>query len=618
MQRQVRIECPDCGARPAITEVDIHLQRRQKAVRAAREARRSPVDVPRDGPMELLGSSRLLRVMECTTRASALVADEHATGPQELAGTAKEIAALEGWGQNASEFRPLAAYSRTVMRAVTSIVQVFDVILDALEAPSILEAQHYQADLQLFLDEAAAAIDEASTLFERFIRIQESDNACAAWLNEAIESDVISAAARGAELLEANQLSSDCVGAQVFAVVWDTVFGTISDIESFWSSVADHHELLSSHRDTVLQIVATETFGERLIAAREDALIVAHRVAMMGDAETIRQSVTELLEYGHQLIEQPLKLHLGLLSSCVTRKSFEQTQAQDVSALIGVAAAHRSDATTSIGVDIRNALSHRDYRIADDGQIELSPALAATQGRSPVAVSQEELCDAVIRIAEDCAVLETALLVLCGDRLDRVSVAYSSFLIHTLAAGFLGWTDIVVESTQDEIILKGRCLRRVKHAELTILACLPLEGRSRLRLRLHDIDTVHHEIVVSIVEFLAWSRMTESTNKTVAFVDLLRTTTVDGQPMVNDEYTSKIVAVSAMQCLADESLTFPELRVELAAWREAAKNWNHQSLTKAIATAIGWRAGSPHSGACLDILMQFAAQDVKDLGECIF
>ena len=568
--------------------------------------------------MELIGSSRVSKVMDRITRASALVADEHETGTQELEDVAREIAALEGWVQNASELRPLAAYSRTVKKAVSSIVKVFDVILDALEAPSITAAQDIQLDLQLFLDEAAAAIDGGNTLFDRLKRIQESDNPFAAWINEAIESGPISAAARGAELLKANQLDSSCIDAQILAVVWDTVFGIISDVDTFWRNVVKHHGLLCSHRDTVLGIVESEGFGERLIATREDALIAAHRVAMMGDAETLRQEVTELLEHGHQLVEQPLKLHLGLLSACVSRKTFEQTQAQDVSVLLSIAAPHRPHVTMPLSIAIRNAIGHRDYGVADDGRIELSPARANTQGRSPVTVSQEELSDAVIRIAEDCAIMETALLVLCGDRLEQTSDAYSSFLVRTMAEGFLGWTDTVVESTHDEILLEGRCLRRVKYAELAMLACLALEGRDRLRLRLQDIDMEVHEIVVPVDRFVRWSGTAEGTHKTVAFLDLLRNTLVDSHPIMHDGHTSKCAAVRVMQCLADESIAFPDLRVELAAWRDAAKEWKHQSLAKAIATAIGWRAGAPHSGACVETLTEFAAEEVEELGEWIF
>ena len=186
-------------------------------------------------------------------------------------------------------------------------------------------------------------------------------------------------------------------------------------------------------------------------------------------------------------------------------------------------------------------------------------------------VSQEELSDAVIRIAEDCAIMETALLVLCGDRLEQTSDVYSSFLVRTMAEGFLGWTDTVVESTHDEIVLEGRCLRRVKYAELAMLACLPLEGRARLRLRLQDVDMEVHEIVVPVDRFVRWSGTAEGTHKTVAFLDLLRNTLVDSHPIMHDGYTGKCVAVRVMECLADESMAFPDLRVELAAWRECSE-----------------------------------------------
>ena len=618
VRRQVRLECPDCGARPAITEVDICLQNRAKAVRAAREARQAPLEVLEDDPMELIASSRLSKAMDRITGASALVADEHQTGTQQLEEAAREIAALEGWVQDASEFRPFAAYSRTVKKAVSSIVRVFDTMLDALEAPSIAAAQDIQRDLQLFLDEAAAAIDDGNALLNRFEHLQDSSNPCAAWLNEVIESDPMSAVARGAELLQAKELDSRSIDAQIFAVVWDTVFATISDVDTFWRKVVGYHRFLRSHEDRVLEIATSGSFGERLMVTREDALIAAHRVAMMGDAETLRQGVTELLEHGHQLVEQALKLHLGLLAACVSRRSFEQTQAQDVSALIGVAADQQPQITTPIGIDIRNAAGHRDYRIAEDGRIELSPARATVQGRSPVTVRHEELCDAVVSIMEDCAIMETALIILCGDRLEQSSQTYSSFLVCAIAEGFLGWQDIVVQSTQDEILVSGRCLRRVMYAELSMLACLPLEGRSKLRLQLQDMNSEEHVIFVPVNRFVSWSETEEGTHKTVTFLELLRNTVVDGQPILHEGYTSKCIAVRVMECLADESMAFSELRVELASWRDAAKAWNHEKLAKAIATAIGSRAGVPHSGVFKETLMEFASQEVEELGESIF
>lgn len=568
--------------------------------------------------MELIASSRLSKVMDRIARASALVADEHETGIRELKDAAREIAVLEGWVQNASEFRPFAAYSRTVKKAVSSIVRVFDTILYALEAPNITEAQNSQEDLQLFLDEAAEAIDESSALWDRFKRLNDSDNPCAAWLNEVIGSNPMSIVERGMKLLRSKELDSDSIDAQTFAVVWDTVFAMISDVDTFWQRVADYHRFLFTHKDRIINIVTSRSFGERLTATREDGLIAAHRVAMIGDAETSRQGVAELLEHGHQLVEQALKLHSGILVACVSRRTFEQTQAQDVSALVGVVADHHPQVITPIEIDIRNAAGHRDYRIAEDGRVELSPARASVQGRSPVTVSHEELCDAVIRIAEDCAIMETALLILCGDRLEQTFQSYSSFLVCTIAEGFLGWQDIVVQSTQDEVLVSGRCLRRVRFAELSMLACLPLEGRSRLNLRLWDIDSKEHVIVIPVDEFSEWSSIEESVHKTVAFLGLLRNTVVDGQPIVHEEYTSKCIAVRAMECLADRSMTFSELRIELASWRDAAKTWNHERLSKAIATAIGSRAGAPHSGEFMATLMEFASQDVEELGESIF
>ena len=623
MKRQVRLACPDCNAKPAITEVDVRLQFRQRAVRATKLTRQSECDELGEGPLELLSSSRLSDLVDQVSAAASLVAEEAPSGPEALDAAAKQISALEKWVEVAPELRPLASYSRYVKCIASGIVDFFDCTLSALEAPSIQVAQRIEVDVQRALDTVTNAASEGGLLIERIDRITNASNPCAAWMNEAFEGDAMTAAAKGADLLRQHGLPSNNLEAQLLAMVWDVSVRTISDADRFWSAVSHHHKCLKSHNSSVVRIVEAPEFVQLLAETREDALNAARRAMLAGEPETLRQEITELLDTGHQLTEQPLKLHLAVLCAAIARTPLRRTQGRDVSSLIDTATRHGwKDNVSSRSVDIRNAFGHRDYCVASDGVVQLSPVRRSAGLHEAVTVTREELCDAIIGIAETCGAMELALLILCGDRIGQVTLTFSSFLTRTIAEGILGWTNVDVVTDEDEVLVIGRCHRRLKRAEIAHLAVLPLQGRTVLRLQLLCPDAVQHELRIPVDSFVAWAETLEGPRKAAAFLALNRTTTVDDQPVLDDSYVKTYVARRVMQCLSDRNTTFGAMRQELSCWRDAAKDWGYADLSKVIAAGIGWRAsietGTPRPPTFMERLEKMALEDVEQVGPWIF
>ena len=623
MKRQVRLPCPDCNAKPAITEVDVRLQLRQRAVRATKLTRQSACDALSEGPLELLSSSRLSNLIDQISAAASLVAEEAPSGPEALDAAARQVSALEKWVKLAPALRPLASYSRYVKCIASGIVDFFDYTLSALEAPSIQVAQCIEVDVQRALDTVTHAASEGGLLIDRIDRIASASNAGAAWMNEAFEGDAMTAAANGADLLRRYDLPSNNLEAQLLAMVWDVGVRTISDSDRFWSAVSRHYECLKSHNISVVRIVEAPEFIQLLAETREDALNAAHRAMLTGGPETLRQEITELLDTGHQLTEQPLKLHLAVLCAAAARTPLRRMQGRDVSSLIDTATRHGwEDNVSSRSVDIRNAFGHRDYRVASDGVVELSPVRRSAGQYPAVIVTREELCDAIIGIAETCGAMELALLILCGDRIGQVALTFSSFLTRTIAEGILGWTNVDVVTNEDEVLVIGQCHRRLKLAEIAHLAVLPLQGRAVLRLQLLGPDAVQHELRIPVDSFVAWAETQDGPRKTAAFLALNRSTIVDDQPILDDSYVKTYVARRVVQCLSDRDTTFGAMRQELSYWRDAAKDWGYADLSKVIAAGIGWRAstetGTRLPPTFMKRLEKMALEEVEQVDQWIF
>ena len=235
------LPCPDCGAQPSPTEIDIYVQRRQQAVKAATLARQSLVNTHRsslfDAPTNISNLGEIIthtsELIEHIERAASLVANEADRGPAALESVAREITDLELWIKDSVEFRPLAPLVSLFKLSATHIVRLFDTSVNALVARDIAAAQHLEEQIQESLDEAALAAETADSLLHRIERIAESTNPISAWLDEAVGGDIFSALEQGKLILAKHDINVSGSEAPLLAVVFETIMSSISDSDRF-------------------------------------------------------------------------------------------------------------------------------------------------------------------------------------------------------------------------------------------------------------------------------------------------------------------------------------------------------------------------------------------------
>lgn len=613
-KRQKGLDCPDCGARAAPTEVDLQHQSRRRALVTVKEIRVTPGSPPNVSPLEMLVSPLLSELTERISKgANAIARTEHAHS-EALQEVARDVACLEAWVGETRELRPWGSYARNVKDAVDGLVRVFDTTLAMLEARDIGQAQQLQPELQRHLDEASDAIWTCNALFERIAELVLSDNPAASWIAIAVDGDLSTASERGLATLERYQLATEHEDAAFPALVWDFVVGTTSDSRRFWRAVDEHRCLLVSHSEALSHVVETDFFAERATESLDDILSAARSAAAHGEPESQRQLAAELLEHGHLLIEQPLKLHLGIACAAAGAMSFEETQAASVSSLVRVADEQGWVIRHDVGrTAVRNAFGHRDFRVRDDGTIELSPARRRAEGKAPLVMTLDELCDAVLALVEACGVMDMAFALVTGGSVEDQGSPTSPFLLRTIVAGQLNWevTDLSFEDA--EVALEARCTQPVEFAAVGMLASL-LTDYALLTVRMHDESGDTHEIEIPIPLFNSWSRAEGEVARSAAFQVALHCALLDGKPVITAQQARKMLAVQAAERLTDQAAPFAEIRRDLASLRDAAKAIGDRALAKAISSGIGWRAevaaDHPTEVASLRDLIDMAAQEV--------
>ncbi len=551
--------------------------------------------------------------------ANAISCTEHARSG-ELQEVARDVANLEAWLSDTPELRPLGSFARHVKLAIENLIGLFDTTVQILEAPTIAGAQQVEPNLQRHADAAAGAICECSTLINRIEELWSSENPAAAWMSLAIGVDFASAASRGAALLESHGLPSAHDGAAVLALMWDLIAKSTSDNEAFWELVSSHHALLAAHADAVIEITESDAFSQRAADTLDDLLHAARVAITQGDPESQRQSATDLLDFGHRLVEQPLKLHLGIACAATTDWTFGSTQSRDVKALIQIADQKNWCIGSLLGrPDIRNAFAHRDYSVRSDGLIELRPSRHSTQSRLVPVVSSEELCDAVLAISEACGAMDMAYALVTGHSVTDPIEGASPFLLRTVANGLLEWEEIALHQLEDGVIIDARCTPPVKFAAVGTLASF-VGDAEHLTIRLAT-DDAQHEIQLPVRGLKEWSHFEGEVARSTAFWLAWHQATIDGTPAFTTAQVRKALAVQTLELIMDDPRPFSETKHDLASARSAANGIGDRSLAKAIAGGIGWKArveaGHRPASDPIDRLIEIAATEVEPVTEWI-
>ncbi len=370
----------------------------------------------------------------------------------------------------------------------------------------------------------------------------------------------------------------------------------------------------------MIEITESDAFSQRAADTLDDLLHAARMAVTQGDPESQRQLATDLLDFGHRLVEQPLKLHLGIACAATTDWTFGSTQGRDVKALVQIAEQKNWCIGSLLGrPDIRNAFAHRDYSVRGDGLIELRPSRHSAQSRPVPVVSSEELCDAVLAISEACGAMDMAYALVTGHSVTDPIEGASPFLIHTVANGLLEWEEIALHQIDDAVIIDACCTPPVKFAAVGTLASL-VGDAEHLTIRL-TADDARHEIQLPVRGLKEWSHFEGEVARSTAFWVAWHQATIDGAPAFTAAQVRKALAVQTLELIMDDPRPFSETKHDLASARSAANGIGDRSLAKAIAGGIGWKArveaGHRPESDPIDRLIEIAATEVEPVTEWI-
>ena len=589
-ERQTRFPCPECGERHAITETDLHVQFRQRAVEAALLARVEPVDVPEIDAAGLLSGWKLVELPQRIFEVGAALADEDPEAADRFAQIGTELAEVDRWAKDAPRRRPMLALTEDVCAMIGALVDLYDTVVKALRADEIREAQRLRARIQRALDEAAAAAIHADLLRSRVEEVLDSDDPLGAWMALAIGGDPIQASERGREVF-LDRTGFDCgTSAGFAALLYDVMVDTIADPRLFWRSVGDHVRFLRSYRAVLPITLTSDLFIERAGEVAHDLWWAARRAAVAPDPETAREEATELLEAGHLVVEQGLKLHLGVAGACCTRMSFADTQACDVSELVNVAESQAWPISPHLGdPDIRNAFAHRDYEVSDAG-VSLSPRHRRRHGGPEVTLAIDEIQDRVLQFVEMAGALDLALLSVAEELeldgyVDLRGVQFLRTFLHAL-----GWDEIDVSLRGDDVVMSATVPSSVPLRALAYVAQPLVDAARTAEVRLIRTDSgARASTRIPIEAYQRWASATDEFTKEIAFVRLCSVTYRDGVPLMDESQVSKFVLVRAAQTVAESGLSVAEMRQQLKAWRALAREVGAERANRLIGRAMHWR-----------------------------
>lgn len=612
--RQARFACPYCDKPPREHETDFHVQHRQQAVAEPR-ARLSDAGEPLSITLDdLWGDPQTIETfISRIYQAADSIGQEEPDGSNRLTEIAGEIASLKRWAEELDPIRPLRSITYETQALLAALYELVDVIITALSAESIQEAQRTAEVAQAAIDRAAAAVARAGDVVDRLSTVLEADDPIGTWLRLAIDNDPSSASERGAVLVYERTGWQATGGGVAVALAYHEVVRTIGNPETFWRLVTDHLSLLHGRRAQLELVARDANFFPRAREVAHDLWTAAQDSLRLPDPETLRGEVGRFLQNGHLIVEQPLKFHLGVACAATTKMDFNRTQASDVSQLVNIAKDKGWAISSELGdSDIRNAFGHRDFELIGDS-VSLSPRRRSAASETPLVLTVPELQDAVLQLCETSIALDLALNLVASELGygDHISPELSMAKAILVA---WGWDDVeMVDTDPVTVEISAEVHGPQTFGSMALVSHLLSERADRVVLHLSRTDvekTSEIEFDTAAFADVALDIGEDGTLGKVAFIRLMTLVKRDGQTLVPFDKLLLPIAIEAGQLAANRERGFPDIASDIKLWRSLAKDLGLRELEKEIGKALRLRAqaeaGVPATSAEIEGLFSLA------------
>ena len=565
-------QCPYCGARPAVTEVDPEKQRRQKMARDARAEVHTNTQGFAAGLDEL--PALMKRLLDQFLLVASDLARQRGDG-KHLADALHDIGRLRVTVES-FRLRPQIGIATRFLVAVEEIEKAVAAVLDALCAEMPIAAQRLARLMQESINAAGNACVSANSLLKTWLALSRTDTTLISWIADAVEVLAPGQVLRrgyldlddvGSSLL-ANRIDAQCPrGLGICVAVLDFYSRLSFDESVFLKIVGEQLDFLNLHparletlasddawrTDWNRQAVSLWEIGERSRAlftfARSDDSYVWAGLAIAHDMEE---------GLAKQLLAT-LQLAAGIPGS------YPETLAKGVANLAEWAVSRSIRAAGTFQSAIRNAHAHHDYRIEDD--IVILTPLRPPVGGAPT-YTAEEFGDALISVVEATMAMWLGTLLAMskiGVSIDAVNfsqlVPVDAAASALMAAG--GWHDVMFEVRGDVLAATASADRDPNMSEFVGLLPLIPSG-IKVIVALLDCPSGTLRLVIP-VDPLRRLRDASEEQAAIACAVLYGQISVNGDQLLRKEYLRKFFAIEALRrgalpTLADAMRKLREVR----------------------------------------------------------
>jgi len=452
-QRLKGSACPDCGELAEPHEIQLDLDRRRRVVRAFKQARVVVAAPHRSSATE----KDLLEALASVQRAVASISRSGSKPDVLLAAFAELDSAVAAWNQ--PQPRPGRNRARAIGRGARLLQQGWLLFVEALAAPTILDAQELAQRGQALLDEAASALDILKE-GERFERLGEAGDLRKVFA--ALGADAArligepeTLTALDSKLSQIYGRDPSPTGAGVQLHLYRYIAVTSLDLEIF-GEIARETETIALNGPAVAEICRTAPWQRE-----HDRVTALLSAAGQGVLHSQQEDGTDL-EVVKALLEVVVTCRDGIirhvLATLRSRSEAEYRRLIRISAggLINTSANqfHGLHLDDGLSPAVRNAGAHLDFDIDDEGLV----LIGGERFRA------EALLDRVLAYLEVAMGMAMGLSLALGQlNVDIASSRHSSRRDREAAInlflGTIGVTNIEVEHSDDVLRVAGSATR---------------------------------------------------------------------------------------------------------------------------------------------------------------
>jgi hypothetical protein len=564
--RIVGVVCPTCGLIPDVREVDPERQRRQRLARAAlsvllQTSEAVPDDMAEWAASETFPPPLLVRLGEWPGLFFEAVGSDprQATTEHRIVEALKCLLQYRTLVTTGTWLRPWLPLWRTAAKVVDTLAIMARHFLDASAAETPLIAQAAARAGQAAIDEVADLVGQLSDQLGRWERVSEAEHVQDVLPALAVEAyrltgaeDLLSLEAMGAVVFQELTGNPECPPGLGFALqVFNIQAETVLDQQRFITVTRQLYNELTRDEARLERLVRNPNLAKDVQDGYErayDAAVAAQAIFTV--ERPARQEVRAMLGLAHDLLEGPGKRYIAALLAVARDEDYSRLRRQDAGALLDQAT-QRGLGGLLKGLDkaLRNARSHEDF-LYQDGMVILtergeirpdSERLSVSSLVNRILAAYESLLALTIAVSAVAASKDVEIV--GADFFERLGLSQQEVI--QMALRMLNWSDAVIELNPDVIRIEGtvELARQPLSAVATMLPFLPTAGYLTI---LAHTSRGPRRLAGQLEPWRRW-RASQNLGKELAFVEAMRTWTIDDKPAWSAEQVRKYVSIRGMQ-----------------------------------------------------------------------